>query len=54
MGVPRLCLGRWRKFDVFGVVPVVQKVSRIEDGHLMSDHVPMMISVPPINFPRLT
>jgi putative transposase len=25
----------------------VQKESRIEEGHLMSDHVPMMIAIPP-------
>jgi putative transposase len=24
-----------------------QKESRIEDGHLMSDHVPMLLSIPP-------
>lgn len=31
-----------------------QKESRIEEGHLTSDHVHMMIAIPPSRFERLT
>ena len=30
----------------------MQKESRIEEGHLMSDHVHMMIAIPPTAAPR--
>jgi putative transposase len=38
----------WRKHlqEVFGHL-AEQKESRIEEGHLMSDHVPMLVSIPP-------
>ena len=31
-----------------------QKESRIEEGHLMVDHVHMMIAIPPLRMTRLT
>ena len=44
----KVLYGRLRRYlgDVFRKL-ALQKESRIEEGHLMSDHVHMMISIPP-------
>ena len=42
MVIPRLCRG-----DSQSLTLAQQKESRIEEGHLLVDHVPRLISIPP-------